>query len=119
MRTVTWLTSVNRRFRKEPSSGWFRRLAVRLAEVFVPAFGSSPAGATRQSFAIRLGRIGIIQLEDHCGARCLRVRRGTVWLTGTPAENAVLLQAGHRFDLTRQWPFVLQAIGDADIELLS
>lgn len=119
MRTVAWLASVNRRFRKEPPARLFHRLAAGLLQLCLPDFGRRPGRAARQSLLLRLGRDGVIQLEEHCGARRLHVRRGTVWLTGTPANSDVLLQAGHRFRLTGQWPFVLQAIGDADIELLS
>jgi hypothetical protein len=119
MRTVTWLDSINRRSRNEPSNSRLHRLAVRLAQFCFPALRGFRIEATRPSLAFRLGRNGIIQLQEHCGARGLRVLRGTVWLTGTPAENDVVLQAGHRFPLTGRWPFVLQAMGDADIELLS
>ena len=119
MQTVTSLIPVNRRVRREPSNSRLHRLAFQLIRFCFPGLRSALFEATRQSFAIRLGRNGIIQLEEHCGAGCLRVRRGTVWLTGTPAEIDVVLQAGNRFNLSGQWPFVLQAMGDADIELLS
>jgi hypothetical protein len=47
----------------------------------------------------------------------LKVREGIVWLTGTPADSDVILQRGDRFVLDERWPFVLQAMEDAEIDL--
>ncbi len=118
MRSIAWLDLVNRRFRKEPSPGRFHRLAVRVMRYCLPDFHEFPDSTRQRPVAIRLGRNGVIQLGENCGARCLQVRRGMVWLTGTPARNDVVLQTGNRFQLTGEWPFVLQAIGDAEIDLL-
>lgn len=118
MRSITWLNSLNRRRQPEPFTGRFHRLALRLLWFCFPDFDRRSRLTTGQPLTLRLGRDGIIQLEEHCGARCLQVRRGTVWLTGTPAESDVMLQTGNRFSLTGQWPFVLQAMGDVEIDLL-
>jgi hypothetical protein len=47
----------------------------------------------------------------------VNVRRGIVWLTGTPACGDIILRCGSRFELGDQWPFVLQALQDSEIEL--
>lgn len=60
----------------------------------------------------------VLRLEKPSRTQSLAVRSGTIWLTGTPAQGDVLLQAGDRFHLTTGWPFVLQALGDAEMVLL-
>jgi Protein of unknown function (DUF2917) len=47
----------------------------------------------------------------------LKVREGIVWLTGTPAVGDVILRIGDRFVLDERWPFVVQAMEDAVIDL--
>jgi hypothetical protein len=73
--------------------------------------------AKQKSFTLRLGPDEILRLTGSCGVNRLRVHQGTVWLTGTPASGDVLLRAGDHFPLTARWPFILQALGDAEIVL--
>jgi hypothetical protein len=47
----------------------------------------------------------------------VRVVSGTVWLTGTPAQGDVLLQAGERFCLKRHFPFVAEALEKVEMVL--
>lgn len=41
----------------------------------------------------------------------LRVTRGIVWLTTTPAGGDIILREGDRLTLDRDWPVVVQAVG--------
>jgi len=54
--------------------------------------------------------------RPHRGAR-FEVRSGTVWLTGSPAVEDVVLHAGDRFDLGKASPYVVQALGGATLIL--
>lgn len=47
----------------------------------------------------------------------IEVLRGTIWLTGTPAEKDVVLQAGDEFRLADGEKFVIEALTDAEIIL--
>lgn len=71
------------------------------------------------SQTIHLRTHEIVRLTPESRAKLLEVRQGTVWLTGTPAQGDVLLCNGDRFDLNDNWPFVVEAIGKAEIVLLS
>ena len=42
---------------------------------------------------------------------------GAVWLTGTPAGKDIVLQASESLCLTNQYPFVVEALTDAAINL--
>lgn len=59
-----------------------------------------------------------LRITPDSGVTCVEVRRGIVWLTGSPAKGDVLLHPGDRFALVRDWPFVVQAMGSAEIILL-
>ena len=48
----------------------------------------------------------------------IEVVRGTIWLTGTPAEKDVVLQAGEKFRLAGGEKFVVEALADAEIILI-
>jgi hypothetical protein len=43
----------------------------------------------------------------------ITIVRGTIWLTASPANGDVLLSAGENFSLEGNWPFVVQALGEA------
>jgi hypothetical protein len=64
---------------------------------------------------ICLSRDGVLRLEKHSGVRRIRVARGLVWLTGTPARGDILLSAGEAMELPEQWPFVVQALEGAEL----
>jgi hypothetical protein len=68
--------------------------------------------------AIRLRDDEVVRLTRASGFARVEVRRGTIWLTGTPANSDVLLPAGEHFQFTNDWPFVLQAMGEAEIVLV-
>jgi len=63
----------------------------------------------------------IVRLEKDSGVKCIRVRNGWIWLTGTPADGDVVLGPGEEFELTGAWPFLLQALSNKDVmvELIS
>jgi hypothetical protein len=47
----------------------------------------------------------------------IEVRSGAIWLTETPADADLVLNATDRFHLNRRWPVVIQALEDAEIIL--
>jgi len=47
----------------------------------------------------------------------IHVRQGVVWLTRTPADGDVILQAGDRLELEHGWPIVVQALQDSRVDL--
>ncbi len=61
---------------------------------------------------------GVLRLDRSSRVKGVAVRSGTVWLTGTPAKGDVILRPGDRCRFDGGWPFVLQAIGDAEMVLL-
>lgn len=48
----------------------------------------------------------------------ITIVRGTIWLTASPANGDVLLSAGENFSLEGNWPFVVQALGEAAVILV-
>ena len=70
-----------------------------------------------ETTTFRLVRNELVRLQKSSGLRAVYVRQGIVWLTGTPACGDVVLRKGDRFEFENQWPFVLQALEDAEIEL--
>ena len=74
---------------------------------------------TTASRTILLRANKVIRLTRESRVKHLEVRRGAVWLTGTPAQGDVLLRDGERFVMQENWPFVVQAIGNAQIVLVS
>jgi len=66
---------------------------------------------------VRLARNELVRLQERSGRRAVIVRKGIIWLTGTPACGDVILQCGGRFEFGDRWPFVVQALEDAEIEL--
>jgi hypothetical protein len=70
-----------------------------------------------ERIAVRLDRNELVYLRKECRLREMNVRQGVVWLTATPAYGDVILRRGDRFEFGDQWPFVLQALEDAEIEL--
>jgi hypothetical protein len=66
---------------------------------------------------VRLAGGELLQLQEGSGLRVLHVRQGILWLTGTPACGDVILYCSDRFEFGNQWPFVLEALEDAEIEL--
>ena len=61
----------------------------------------------------------VIRVEKKSGVNSIEVMRGMVWLTSTPANGDVILQSGDRYELGTAWPFVLQALEDAELSLRS
>jgi hypothetical protein len=59
----------------------------------------------------------VIRLTKVSGFNHVEVQGGAIWLTGTPADGDMLLRTGERFHLTHDWPFVLQAMPEAQIIL--
>jgi hypothetical protein len=73
-----------------------------------------PAPETRE-----LAKDSILRLDrpQGAGAVSLEVGSGTVWLTSTPADDDILLQAGESLSLRGPWPMILQALTDAAVRI--
>lgn len=69
--------------------------------------------------SIDLPRRKIIRIKRQDGIRRIQVRRGVVWLTGNPGREDVLVRRGEEYRLPAEWPFVLEALSDARVELLA
>jgi hypothetical protein len=77
------------------------------------------AGFNAESRIVHLHSNEVMCLTKVSGCRQVEVRSGTIWLTGTPAKGDVLLRPGEQLHLTHGWPFVLQAVNEAQIVLRS
>ncbi|MDB6135437.1 MAG: hypothetical protein JWM59_3680 [Verrucomicrobiales bacterium] len=69
--------------------------------------------------ARELAKDSILRLDRPQGAEAvsLEVRSGTVWLTSTPADRDILLQAGESLCLRGPWPMILQALEDSAVRI--
>ena len=63
----------------------------------------------------RLKRDETLSLEKKTRAKMLQVNRGILWLTGTPANGDVILEAGQAFEFQNHWPYVIQALEASEI----
>lgn len=76
-------------------------------------------GRTAQTSPLEVGRTlhlraaEVVQLNSDAGAQVIKVRRGTVWLTTTPARGDILLRRGDSFELRVPGPLVVQALSRA------
>ena len=66
---------------------------------------------------LRLERNQPLRLGPEAGWSGVKVRRGTLWLTGTPANGDVLLRPGDGFRFGGGGLWVLEALSDAEIVL--
>lgn len=80
---------------------------------------AAPTARTTSTALIALdlgaGRVMTISADAHVAR--VRVVRGTVWATTTPADGDQILRDGDEIDGVRRGPVVLQAVGDASIVL--
>jgi Protein of unknown function (DUF2917) len=107
---INTVQTISLRTANRPLGGW-RRLKAKLRGWF------EAVNFNAESRAIHLSGNEVIRLTRMLGFQQVEVRHGTIWLTGTPAKGDVLLRSGERFHLTRDWPFVLQAVKEAQIIL--
>ena len=75
--------------------------------------------STARTRAVRMANAEVIRLDKKSGVKSIEVIRGIVWLTGTPADGDIILQEDDRFVLSTSWPYVLQALNEAEIVLRS
>ena len=66
---------------------------------------------------VSLRRNQVFTIPKMPTTRCIEVRRGEVWLTGTPAERDIVLQMDETLCLANGHPFVVEALADAEIVL--
>jgi len=60
------------------------------------------------------GRVARIDKGTH---REISVKQGTIWLTATPAAGDTVLKNGAEVILSEGFPWVLEAIEDAEVEM--
>lgn len=68
----------------------------------------------RSTNAGHLPRGMVLSLDQADGVAFLELKRGTVWITGTPARGDTILQTGEKHDFGNSWPYVIEAMSDAD-----
>lgn len=98
-------------------SGWWGRLEKLLADLYhlyerepervVAPLPDKLCLATRQ----------VIRLRKTAGVRGIHVRQGAVWLTRTPGDGDIILQAGDQLELEHGWPVVVQALQESRVDL--
>lgn len=59
----------------------------------------------------------VLRLKRTSAVSRIHVRQGAVWLTRTPADGDVILQAGDKLELDHGWPIVMQALQDSRVDL--
>ena len=69
--------------------------------------------------AISLPRRKVLRIDRDDGVNRIQVQQGVVWLTGSPGREDVLVRRGEEYQLPAQWPFVIEALSDARVELLA
>lgn len=72
----------------------------------------------QRSDTTRLAARKVIRLAERTGIQRIHVRTGIIWLTSTPAGGDVILRAGEQYPLADGWPFVVEALEDARVDLL-
>jgi hypothetical protein len=97
---------------RDPAVNRLRRL-LRIAD------RSQTTSTGSETLRVSLIRNELVCLHQNCGRQVVQVRMGVVWLTGSPACGDVILVRGDRFVFDEHWPFVLQALEKAEIDLLA
>ena len=75
---------------------------------------SNPA-AVRENHTMRLAKGQVMVIHKASGIQRVEMASGTVWLTGTPSEGDVVLAAGSVHEFGEGWPYVVQALDDANL----
>jgi hypothetical protein len=66
---------------------------------------------------MRLSRDQVIRLDQSSRIKNLTVKSGIIWLTGAPANGDILLHPGDLMKLPGHWPYVIQALDCAEVQL--
>jgi hypothetical protein len=69
------------------------------------------------SLTVGLPRRKVLRIDRSDGVGRIQVCDGVVWLTGSPGREDVLVRGGEEYRLPSQWPFVIEALSDARVEL--
>jgi hypothetical protein len=77
------------------------------------------SSAVESPATVGLPRRQLLRIDRRDGIRRIHVRDGVVWLTGSPGREDVLVRRGEEYRQPAQWPFVLEALSDAWVELLA
>jgi hypothetical protein len=100
------------------SAGIIQSLLLRLSQGFPDTRGRDLSGADYSvPVLVSLRRHQPVRLEKDSGLTRIEVHRGMVWLTGTPGRSDQLLSSGETVRLTEDWPFVVEALEDAEVFL--
>lgn len=81
------------------------------------AVAASPSrGVHTHSQTLSRGQVQRIEKAD--GVAGIRVTRGVLWLTHSPANEDVFLRASTSHTLSAGWPVVIEALEDAAIRFI-
>jgi hypothetical protein len=75
--------------------------------------GFSSRATARRTVLMRRG--DLIRLTRRSAVECIEVRRGLIWLTGTPGRTDVLLREGDQFWFSGGWPFIIEALDESEV----
>jgi len=92
-------------------SGWLARWTG-----LFPDRGAT-ASADHPRHTVRLRRHEVLTLAKGSSVQVVQLRNGTVWITGTPGANDVVLEHEEAYRLEKCWPYVIEALTDAEVRL--
>ncbi len=98
------------------SPRWWVRLEKLLTELYRLGEREPAAAVATLPDSTPLGARKVLHLRQSSGVQRIHVRQGVVWLTRTPADGDLILQAGDQLELDHGWPVVMQALQDARID---
>ena len=81
----------------------------------LPAVSENAVRAKAETCHLERGEV--IHLEQTRQFKKIEVKSGVVWLTGTPADDDVILKQDQIFEFQNRWPYVIEAIEAAKISL--
>ncbi len=97
---------------------WLDEKTFPVASTSSPLTGGRDGAKTRRVLRMTLERGECCQLVKASHVSELYVSQGRLWVTGTPSRGDLLLEAGQRWSLGEDYPYVVQALETAEISLM-
>ena len=86
---------------------------------WLPVSGRRESAATSTiPTLVALGRNQVLTISKENPVCRIEVRRGAIWLTETPAEKDIVLQAAEYFCPAEGYPLVIEALTEAEVVLI-